>query len=77
MSITPQWKRAGDDFVTLECRVDAAGNLATLSKFLYDIEKDPLALKLETVEITARDSEGQQLALSLQISGLVLNPEPQ
>jgi hypothetical protein len=77
MSITPQRKRAGDDFVTLECRVDAAGNLATLSKFLYDIEKDPLALKLETVEITARDSEGQQLALSLQISGLVLNPEPQ
>ena len=75
MSITPQWKRDADDFITLECRVDAAGNLATLSKFLYDIEKDPLALKLETVEITARDNEGQQLALSLQISGLVLNPQ--
>ena len=75
MSITPQWKRDNEDYLTLQCRVDAAGNLATLTRFLYDIEKDPLALKLETVELTARDNEGQQLTLTLQISGLVLNPK--
>lgn len=75
-SISPQWKQE-EDFMTLQCRVDASGNIATLSRFLYDIEKDPLALRLETVEITSRDNEGQQLTLGLQLSGLVLTPETQ
>jgi hypothetical protein len=33
-----------------------------------------MALKLELVELGARDKEGQQLSLGLQLSGLVLNP---
>ena len=71
-SISPQWKNDADEFVTLQCRVDASGSLATLTRFLHDIERDPLALRLETVEITSRDTEGQQLTLGLQVSGLVL-----
>jgi len=74
--IKPQWKRASDDYATLECRVDAAGNLSQISRFLYEIEKDPLGLKLDIVEITARDDRGQQLTLGLQVSGLQLNPPP-
>jgi hypothetical protein len=31
-----------------------------------------MALKLDSIELSARDKEGQQLVLSLQISGLVL-----
>ncbi|MBI3849750.1 MAG: hypothetical protein HY298_05600 [Verrucomicrobia bacterium] len=76
-SISPQWKRNADDFMTLDCRVEASGNLATVSRFLYDIEKDAMALKLDSVEITARDKDGQQISLGLQISGLVLNPPEQ
>lgn len=76
-AITPQWKRDADDYLTLECRVDASGSIGTLSRFIYDIEKDPLGLKLESVEITARDKEGQQLALGLQVSGLVLTAPEQ
>ena len=72
-SITPQWKRDNDDFTTLQCRVDASGTVGTVGRFLYNIEKDPMALKIESVEITARDKEGTQLSLGLQISGLVLN----
>jgi Tfp pilus assembly protein PilO len=72
-SITPQWKHDADDYMTLGCRVEASGNLASLSRFLYEIEKDPMALRLDSMEITARDKDGQQLALGLQISGLVLN----
>jgi hypothetical protein len=48
-----------------------------VSRFLYDIERDPMGLKLETVQLTARDNDGQQIALGLQISGLILNPKPQ
>ena len=70
--IMPQWKSDSDDYLTLNCRVNAAGNLGTLSQFLYDIEKGPMALKLDSVELSARDNTGQQLTLGLQISGLVL-----
>jgi hypothetical protein len=76
-SITPQWKRSAEDFMTLDCRVEASGSLATLSRFLFDIEKDAMALKVESVELTARDKDGQQLSLGLQISGLTLNPQEQ
>jgi hypothetical protein len=72
-AITPQWKHDSDDYMTFECRVDAAGDLGKLSRFLYSIERSPMALKLELVELGARDKEGQQLSLGLQFSGLVLN----
>lgn len=70
--ILPQWKNDADEYQTLNCRVEAAGNLGTLTRFLYDIERDPMALKLESVELSAHDTGGQQLTLGLQISGLVL-----
>jgi hypothetical protein len=72
---TPQWKHDADDYMTYQCRIDAAGSLNNLSQFLYDIEKGPMALKLDSVEISAHDKDGQQLVLGLQISGLVLTPQ--
>jgi Tfp pilus assembly protein PilO len=70
--IMPQWKNDSDDYITLNCRVEASGDLGTLSRFIYDVEKDPMALKLESVEFSTHDNSGQQLTLNLQISGLVL-----
>ena len=76
-SIKNQWKRGEDDYVTLECRADAYGSIQALARFLYSVEQDPLALKVESVEITSRDNDGQQLSLALQVSGVVLGaPEP-
>jgi hypothetical protein len=74
-AITPQWKHDSDDYMTFECRVDAAGDLGKLSRFLYSVERDPMALKLELVELGARDKEGQQLSLGLHLSALVLTPQ--
>ena len=73
-SIKPQWKQNGSDYQTLECRADVAGDIAILSRFLYEVEKDPLGLRVEAAEITARDNNGQQLSLGLQLSGLLLTP---
>ena len=70
-----EWKRAGDDYMTLECRADALGSMSALTRFLYEVEKDPLALRIETVDIMSRDNNGQQLSLALQLSGLLLNPQ--
>jgi len=74
-SIMPQWKNDSTNYMTLNCRVEASGNLGTLSQFLYDIEQGPAALKLDSVELSARDSAGQQLSLALQLRGLVLSPQ--
>jgi hypothetical protein len=71
-SIKPQWKQHEEDHILLECRVDASGGLADLARFLYEIEKDPLALKLESTELTTRDENGQQLTLGLHVSGFLL-----
>jgi hypothetical protein len=38
-SIKPQWKHNSDDYMTLECRVDAFGTLPAITRFLYDIER--------------------------------------
>jgi hypothetical protein len=43
-----------------------------LSQFIYDIKRGPMALKLDSVELSAHDATGQQLTLDLQISGLAL-----
>ncbi len=75
-AITPQWKHDSDEYITYECRVDAAGDISRLSRFLYRAEREPLALKMEAVELSARDKDGQQLSLGLQLNGLVLNPPP-
>jgi len=73
-SIRPQWKEAEDDYKTLECRADVAGSLQSIARFLYQVECDPLGVKVDTLELTARNTEGSQLALVVQVSGLLLNP---
>ena len=76
-SIRPQWKEAEDDYKTLECRADLAGGLPAISRFLFQIERDPLGVKVDSMELTTKDNEGAQLALVVQISGLLLNPPKQ
>jgi Tfp pilus assembly protein PilO len=71
---TPQWKNDSDDYKTLVCRVDASGSLWELSRFLYDVENSPMALKIESLDLNSKDTTGQQLTLGMQISGLVLTP---
>jgi Tfp pilus assembly protein PilO len=71
-SIMPQWKNDSTNYMTYNCHVQASGNMGTLSQFIYQIEKGPMALKLDSVQLDAHDDLGQQLTLDLQISGLAL-----
>jgi hypothetical protein len=43
-----------------------------LSKFLYDLENGPMALRLDSLELGAHDKDGQQMTLSTEINGLAL-----
>ncbi|HEY3763359.1 MAG TPA: GspMb/PilO family protein [Verrucomicrobiae bacterium] len=76
-SLAPQWENDATNYATLDCRVDATGNLQTLSRFLYQIESDPMAVQVQSVELMARDDQGQQLSLGLELSGLAIISNPQ
>lgn len=71
---TPQWKHDADDYMTYECRVDVTGSLDSLSRFVYNLERDPVAVKIDSLELSCRDKQGRQLTLGVQVSGLVLTP---
>lgn len=74
-SIRPQWKRGSTDRSSLlECRVDASGSLSSLVRFMYELERSPLALRVDSVEFSSRDDSGQKLSLALVVSGLRLSP---
>ena len=74
-SIMPQWKSDSTNYMTLNCHIELGGSLGTLSRYLYELEKSPLALRVDTVELSGRDKEGQQLTLGLEVSGLALNQQ--
>jgi len=76
-SISPQSKHDSDEYSTIQCRIEASGTIDNMNHFLYDLEKDPMALKLELVELSSHDTDGQQLLLGLQVSGLILTPQTQ
>jgi Tfp pilus assembly protein PilO len=71
-SITPQWKSDSTNYMTLNCRVETDGDLNSLSKFIYDVEKGPMPLRLDTVELSSHDNNGQVMTLGLDINGLAL-----
>jgi hypothetical protein len=71
-SIRPQWKRADNDHMTLECRADVGGSLGEITRFLYEIESDPIGVKVDRATLATRDSDGAQISLDLQVSGLQL-----
>jgi hypothetical protein len=71
VSIAPQL-RQDDDKSTLECRVEVTGNLASITRFIFEIENASVDLRLSGLELSARDAEGQELTAGLQVSGLIL-----
>jgi len=71
----PLWKHGTtDDYSLLECRLDATGTLMALTRFIYELERAPLALRVESDELLSRDDSGQRLTLSLIVTGLKLSP---
>ena len=71
-SIMPQWKTDSTNYITLDCRIEAAGDLSSLSRFIYNIEKGPMMVRLDSVELSSHDNNGQQMTLGVQINGLAL-----
>ena len=60
------------NFLTVDCRSDVSGGLNNVRDFLRAMSQDPLADKLDSFVLTAKDDNGKQLTLDLNQSGLVL-----
>ncbi|HEX4120586.1 MAG TPA: hypothetical protein VH619_08225 [Verrucomicrobiae bacterium] len=71
-SFRPQLHETDDNYSTIDCRADVSGDIDSVRKFLYDMEKDPLGVRINAFELTSRDDNGRQLSLGLDLSGLVL-----
>ena len=74
-SLRPQFKTTEDNYATLECNADYTADMDHLFRFLYEVEHDPLGVKIENIQLASRDDTGSQVSLQLQVSGLVMNPE--
>ena len=74
-SLKPQWKNGDDDYKTFECRADVTGNMQAVARFMYEMEIDPLALKIEEIELTTRDNDGKIMTLGARFTGLHLQEE--
>jgi len=71
-SIKPTWRANDDGHMTLECRANGFGDLEEIARFIHSLESDPMALKVDTLELTQRDERGSSLGMNLNFSGLML-----
>jgi isopentenyldiphosphate isomerase len=76
-SFRPQLHETDTNYATVECRADVTGDIQTILRFFYEMEKDPIGVKLDSCELTSKDDNGRQLALAMDLSGLILNPPNQ
>jgi Tfp pilus assembly protein PilO len=71
-SLMPQWKADSTNYLTLTCHVETSGDIASLTRFIFDLEKGPMPLRLDSMELGVHDTSGQQMTLSMDVNGLAL-----
>lgn len=72
-SLKPRWvDNADDGYLELEFLASARGDIKSLARFLYELERDKLPARLAEVEIATRDDKGADLTLTTRFSGVVL-----
>ena len=73
-SLSPQpWQTHDESYQTYECRATATGTQASLARFIYELETDPIPVSLDEFEIATRDEHGAALTMTARFSFLRLN----
>lgn len=67
-SLSPQWRTQDEDFDLFEFRASATGTQSSLGQFIYNLETDPLPVKLEECDLATRDAKGQQISGTMRFS---------
>jgi Tfp pilus assembly protein PilO len=71
-ALKPRWLEDEEIGDRLEMRISGSGDLRAVTRFLYELEHDPMAVRLEEIEIQARDAKGTELDVDARVTGLVL-----
>jgi len=74
-AIRPSWRDDEKDNVRLLCRVAGDGSVESIARFLFELDAEETAIRVETIELTARDKEGRKLGVDLEFSGLQIVEE--
>ncbi len=69
-SLTPQWRQQDETFELLECRAGISGDLGEIARFVYELERDSIAVRLEELQVTSDDDQGRKLTAALKFTGL-------
>jgi len=76
-SLKPRWGDEQDERLMIDCRVGARGEMTAITRFLYDLETSPLALRTEEIKVSSREETGRNLTLSVRFTGLHLKDRAQ
>jgi Tfp pilus assembly protein PilO len=75
-SLRPRWIiDEGQEARKLEFSLSATGSMESVTRFLYELERDPLAIRLEDVELATHDEQGREITLSARFTGLIVSEE--
>lgn len=69
--ILPRWNDE-DDHAKLNCRLEASGDMESVMRFIYDLDGEQLALRVESFDLLSQDKQGRNLVLDMTLSGLEL-----
>ena len=72
-SLKLPWRQSDSGTPRLEVTATAEGSMESIARFLYQLEIDPLATRLVSVEVSTRDNRGSVLTLDAHWS--TLRPE--
>lgn len=67
--------RDEDDHSRLACRVEASGDMEAVMRFIYDLDGEQLALRVESFDLASLDKRGSRISVDLTLSGLELPEE--
>jgi len=76
-SFKPRWIQGEEDNMKIECRAATQGSIGSVARFLYELERGSLALRVENMEIASRDDTGRDLTLDVRFTGLSLTGKKQ
>ena len=71
-ALRPRWIEDDEQGRRLEIRLSATGDINKIGRFLHAMESDAIPLRVEEVQIRARDDKGKELNLETQLSSIVL-----
>jgi hypothetical protein len=73
-NLTPTWDNTNPGYETFEFRASATGTQASLARFIYELETDPIPVNLDELEFTTRDDRGAILTMTARFSFLRIDP---